>query len=147
MIVSAVYNLASGLPYSPEDDKGNLIGLRNSARLPWNSSLDLRVSKAFNFKRFSLNLFGVAYNLLNTENIINVYPRTGLPDTDGVNRTSSAISKTSANYVPFRDLNRDGRIDNQEAQSTFDEAYASRLNSPFNYGSPRVVRIGIELNY
>lgn len=147
VIVSAVYNLASGLPYSPEDDRGNLIGLRNSARLPWNSSLDLRVSKAFNFKRFSLNLFGVAYNLLDTQNIVNVYPRTGLPETDGITRTSSSISKTSANYVPFRDLNRDGRIDNREAQSTFDEAYASRLNSPFNYGSPRVVRIGIELNY
>jgi len=147
MHFSVVYTLASGLPYSPEDEKGQLVGAKNSARLPWTSNFDLRFSKGFKFGDLQFNFFANIYNLFDVVNIIDVYPRTGLPDKDGVFQSSGSRGKNTAEYVPHRDLNHDGTIDRDEAQSTFDAARAERTKDPLNYGSPRVVRIGLELEF
>lgn len=143
---SVVYTLASGLPYSPEDEKGRIVGAKNSARLPWTSSFDLRFSKGFTFGEIKVNLFASIYNLFNVQNIIDVYPRTGLPDKDGtVIGTISSRSKSTEEYVPHRDLNHDGIIDSDEARATYLDARAERTKDPLNYGAPRIVRIGLEL--
>jgi len=145
MRFSAVYSLASGLPYSPEDEKGRLVGAKNSARLPWTSNFDLRFSKGFKFGDYSLNFFANIYNLFNVVNIMDVYPRTGLPDTDGeVIGTIGTRGKATEEYVPHRDLNNDGTIDSEEARSTYLNARAERTKDPLNYSPPRIVRIGIE---
>ncbi len=144
MLFSAVYTLASGLPYSPEDDRGQLVGTRNSGRLPWSSNFDFRFSKGFKFGNYTLNFFANIYNLFNVENITDVFPRTGLPDNDGIFRSSGARAKGTDEYVPHRDLNRDGNIDEHEAQSTFTEARNELSRDPENYGPPRIVRIGLE---
>ena len=47
--LSGVFSFGTGTPYTPTDQKGNQIGLENSARLPSTDDLDGRISKDFRF--------------------------------------------------------------------------------------------------
>jgi hypothetical protein len=70
-------------------------------------------------------------NLLNTKNIVNVYPATGSPDDDGYLTAPEWQSNINASIDPqaYRDL------------------YALRMNSPFNYSTPRQIRLGVIFNF
>jgi hypothetical protein len=67
-------------------------------------------------------------NLLDSDNVINVYGATGLPDDDGYLSTLGG----QADYPTG-------------SPSNF--YYDSRLDSPFNYGIPRQVRLGVRMNF
>lgn len=68
----------SGLPYTPYVDPTVRIDI-NSGRKPWTSTVDLRAIKTIPFGGLSAALFLEITNLLNTENVVRVYSRTGKP--------------------------------------------------------------------
>ena len=81
--VAGVFNYSTGTPYTPEDQKGNEIGMENSARMPNSYTLDGRISKDFTFAGMSLSLTCDITNALNSEIITNVHEATGKPDNTG----------------------------------------------------------------
>ena len=71
----------SGLPYTPTSERGLPLGPKNSARRPWTGSIDLR----FEYKHTLNNNWFVRpflniTNLLDRENVLNVFSTTGSPD-------------------------------------------------------------------
>ena len=81
--VNLIMQAASGLPYTPYVDPTVRID-PNSARKPWTSTVDIRVSKKIWFSTLAALLFLDVTNLFDSENVRYVYPRTGKPYDTGV---------------------------------------------------------------
>jgi hypothetical protein len=81
--VNVVFQAGSGLPYTPYVDPTVRIDV-NSARKPWTSTVDLRMTKKVSFTGIAATVFLEITNLLNTENVRYVYARTGKPFDTGI---------------------------------------------------------------
>lgn len=149
--VSGVVAYGSGLPYSPQDQRGNQIGLTNSGRMPANYSVDARVSKNLRLGGLGLALNLDISNVLNTENVVQVHPQTGLPNTNGRVITEYEVWYGGMfgdyGYHPARDYNHDGYISRAEAYHSFLRAYRDRYDLPTYYGPPRKIRLGLSLSF
>lgn len=139
----------SGTPYtasrninSPLSAISNLLkGTYYGSRLPWQFRLDLRVDKDFDLnlykkegedaKKAYLNVYLQVLNLLDTKNVLGVYPATGNPDDDG--------------YLSAPEWQR--QINNQTDPIAFRELYEVYVNNPGNYSSPRQIRVGVMFNF
>ncbi|MEX0812372.1 MAG: TonB-dependent receptor [Chitinophagales bacterium] len=119
-----------------------LEGSINGARLPWNFRLDFRVFKTFNFETrkkdenrsgrpVNLNIYLLIQNLLNTKNVINVYPYTGNADDDGYLTSNQGQQQ----------------LENQVNSASFSSMYYAWLNNPDNYSLPRQIRLGAILSF
>jgi len=146
---SLTINGGSGTPYtasrnitSPLSGGNNLLkGTYGGSRLPWQFRLDLRVDKDFYFKLKKnaddnakgayLNVYLQVLNLLDTKNIINVYPYTGNPDDDG--------------YLSAPEWQR--QINNQLDPLAFRDMYGNFVDNPGNYSTPRQIRLGLMFNF
>jgi outer membrane receptor protein involved in Fe transport len=135
----------SGTPYTRSDNvvgtyagggSYQLEGSINGSRLPWQFGIDARVDKSFDIskKPNSTTYFNVYFqflNLLNTLNITGVYPATGSPDDDGY--------LTSPEWQDY--------INNQLDPTAYRDLYTLRMNTPYNYSTPRQIRLGIIFNF
>ncbi|MFA6455355.1 MAG: TonB-dependent receptor [Bacteroidota bacterium] len=77
---SMIGQFGSGLPYSPADARGKPIGERNSGRMPWTGTVDVRLYKQFDFDEYHCILYSDIDNLFNRRNIYDVFTSTGRPD-------------------------------------------------------------------
>jgi outer membrane receptor for ferrienterochelin and colicin len=150
--VSGVFNYSTGTPYTPEDQKGNQIGLENSARLPNSYTLDGRISKDFTFAGMALALTCDITNVLNTDIITNVFAATGKPDYTG--RVITPFEFTAAGFLfgdfyyhPARDYNHDGFVTQYEQYASYLRAYADRNTPATYYGPPRKIKVGLSLSF
>ena len=142
----------SGEPYTQQENptaeallsqatRKILTGSLNGSRLPWNFRLDLRVWKDFDLNRkkkdaegnliepkrdFSLNVYLLIQNLLNTQNVLSVYPYTGNAGDDGY--LTSPIGQQD--------------LDGQVNATSYHDLYSAYINRPSNYSLPRHIRIG-----
>ena len=108
----------------------------NSARTPWQYRADLKINKEFSIKVGSkktadIQVYLQIQNLLNTKNILAVYKATGNPDDDGY--LSSAEAQTL--------------ISSQNDPNSFRDLYSIKNNNPNNYSRPRVIRLGLLLDF
>lgn len=140
-------NITQGDPSSQNvvigvSQRSNLSGMVNGSNLPWNFKLDFRVDKDIELtwagkkegeekKKANLNVYIQVLNLLNTKNIINVYKATGNPGDDGylasVDGQNALASQNSA--VSYTDL------------------YNIKVNDPSYYSRPRVIRLGLLIDF
>lgn len=132
----------SGTPYTrsskivPIGQTGIIKGSISGSRLPWQFRIDGRVDKDINVKwgegkrESYLNVYVQVLNILDSKNIMGVYAATGNPDDDGYLAAAEYqnIINTQLDAQAYRDL------------------YSIRVNSPFNYSSPRQIRLGIIFN-
>lgn len=135
----------SGRPYTvkslPLQFSGDgTVGQINGARKPWTFTLNLRVDKTFALVKgknpVDLNVFFRVQNLLDTRNIINVYPATGSATDDGF--LQSAIGQAGL------DLIRSSRPDFFQA---YLDAYSWRLQNPDLYTLPRRMYLGASIQF
>lgn len=143
-------NLGSGTPYSAQSNitpegtftggSSSLQGQINGSRLPWqfrlNAQFDRNIELKFgkdenNQKNANLNVYLLINNLFNTRNITSVYRATGNPDDDG--------------YLAAAEFQ--ASIEQQNDEQSFRELYALKINSPYNYGLPRTIRLGMRLDF
>ncbi|HLX11656.1 MAG TPA: carboxypeptidase-like regulatory domain-containing protein [Bacteroidota bacterium] len=106
-------------------------GVINSWTTPWYFELDGRIDKAFPLGNFNADVYIYAQNILNTQNAINVYSRTGDPANDGWLSTPAGIAAVQAEGQQY---------------ANFYNAINNGANSG-NYGIPRQLRFGIRLDY
>jgi hypothetical protein len=132
----------SGTPYTktstilPYGAMGPIQGTINGARLPWQFLIGARVDKDFNFalnkKKFgTINVYIEFTNLLNSKTVVSVYPATGSADDDGY---LSAPEWQNA-------------INQQVDPESYRDLYSIQMNSPYNYSSPRTIRLGVMFNF
>ena len=148
--LNIVSNIYSGSPYSkqvgisseglfsPQGQTG-LTGTTNGSRLPWSYRLDLQIDRNFDLefgkegkkKSSVMNVYIRVTNLLNQQNILNVYRATGNWDDDGY--LAAAGSQIT--------------IQNQTDEQSFREYYAMKVQNPYNISSPRTIRLGVKLDF
>jgi hypothetical protein len=137
----------SGLPFTkrtnvvPLGSAGFLEGDINGSRLPWNFNLNARVDKRFkvNFssaasdkQKFAwMTVYFQFLNLMNTQNIIGVYPSTGNPDDDGY--LSSAIAQPVIASAP-----------NPES---YQDHYTAAVFEPGFFSTQRRMRLGLIIEF
>jgi hypothetical protein len=166
------YNAQSGLPYTRISDPTSNRPLEdfNASRQPWFHSGDIRLTREFPVGAIDLLAFAYVRNFLDRENVLRVNESSGLPDRSGLEFTDSRNPSIPGEFLlpgvvsgfPFalddvveewrdefsrQDLDGDGSITLEESQETMFRAERSLSNSPFHYGEPRQVRLGIELRF
>jgi outer membrane receptor protein involved in Fe transport len=143
---SITFNGGSGTPYTRSENvyainSGStqvLQGTYFGSRIPWSFRMDLRLDKDIYFKtkegkdsRAYMNVYFSVNNVLNSKNITGVYPYTGNPDDDG--------------YLSAPEWQSD--IAQQLNEQSYRLLYESYVNNPFNYSSPRTIRLGLIFNF
>lgn len=137
----------SGTPYTksskitPLGGSGIISGSINGSRLPWQFRLDGRIDKDItlvsgkdkkgNPTSTSLNIYIQVLNIIDAKNILSVFQATGNANDDGY--------LAAAQYQ--------SQINSQLDPQSYRELYALRINTPGNYSSPRLIRLGIALNF
>jgi len=133
----------SGTPYTksskimPYGAMGPIKGSINGARLPWQFVINMRVDKDFLFnmgkknKSASINLYLDILNLLNTQNVTNVYPATGSATDDG--------------YLSAPEYQN--QINQQVSSQSYRDLYSVWIANPYNFSSPRQIRLGLMFNF
>jgi outer membrane receptor protein involved in Fe transport len=112
-------------------------GQINGSRLPWQARADLRVNRTFEFKysngrrNASFDVYVQVQNLLNTLNVLGVYPFTGSAEDDGWLASPQAQQVIQAQV---------------DAQSYVD-LYNVAVVNPFNYALPARWRLGFLFNF
>jgi outer membrane receptor protein involved in Fe transport len=151
-----IFRLTSGLPYSRTDSTGDtLVGLPNSSRLPYNSTLDLLIRRALTIGQMRGGIYLDMRNLLNRRNIIAVRKDTGAPGpgTSAVTELAEEAYAAHPEPIPFEspryrraaDLDGNGLIEGRNELFPLYAAAARDFTTPiFAYGTPRLVRLGIE---
>lgn len=148
--VNFVANLGSGTPYSRSsaiyneaEGRGSykLDGTLNGANLPWQFSTDMVIDrdipltfgkdKGDKAKHSNLNIYLLVSNVFNTEMITGVYRATGSPNDDG--------------YLASSQFQAD--INNHNDPQTYRDLYYLSVNTPYNYGAPRTIRLGARFDF
>ncbi|MBS3914949.1 MAG: hypothetical protein KG003_10640 [Bacteroidetes bacterium] len=144
--LSIIGNGYSGTPYTPTTQpvqigavqRAQIKGVPYGARLPWQYTLDLNLTKGFSLRRegkenpLVFYAFVWVQNVLNTKNIISVFPYTGQPQDDGF------LTSPNGQQV----------IQSQVNAQSYTDLYRVLLNSQTgNYGSPRQIRAGLRVNF
>lgn len=154
--LNATFVMGSGTPYSvnvlanPADvqtgvnQQIQLGGTPNGSRLPFQYRVDLRADKDFVLggkkdeetgkvgRQWSMNVYVLALNVLNTRNIVNVYKTTGLPDDDGYLVTGVGQQAIAS------------AIDSD----TFEYLYTLKMSSAANnFSLPRRLRLGLQFSF
>ncbi|MGB9721271.1 MAG: TonB-dependent receptor plug domain-containing protein [bacterium] len=110
--LSLLFSFYSGLPYTPEDFKGEPLGDINSARMSASNNLNMKYLKKFHINFVRLNFMVLINNIFNTRQVVYVYPTTGKPDDHGDPDPSIGqfgwLSIASLSYSPQTDFNHDG---------------------------------------
>jgi outer membrane receptor protein involved in Fe transport len=113
----------------------------NNSTTPWVYNIDMQFSKLFYLGGLNLELYANVLNLLNTKQIVNVYPTTGTPYDDGWLKNPFAESyKAIPHYTDFY------KAINIENRWALGYAVAGTGAGDL-YGSPRQIRIGARFEY
>ncbi len=134
--VNMLFTFGSGRPYTPGHMRSAIFGTGpaaqnrpqaqiNSSYTPFISQLDLKVDKWFSITGINLNAYVWVINMLDSKNVRSVYEQSGEPDTDGWLATGEGQR--------FIDLHGEN----------FPSYYNARIDSPFNYDTPRQIRFGM----
>ena len=80
---SVLAQFSSGLPYTPTSDDFTKLFEKNSARMPWTKTVDIRLEKFIPVSQFTFSIFVEATNVFNWLNPLVVQTRTGKLWDDG----------------------------------------------------------------
>lgn len=144
---TATLNGGSGTPYT---QSRNVVGINQAgtnlvkgtyfgSRGPWQFRVDATIDKDFRFSLGSgeekrqgiVNVYLRINNVLNAKNVMGVYPFTGNPNDDG--------------YLSAPESQK--QIQESLSEQAYRDLYAIAVNSPFNYSSPRTIRLGVIFNF
>ena len=130
--VNLLYQFGSGTAYTPSLTESAIFGRGwyaptaavNSAYKPWTSTLDLKVDRSLNIAGYDASLYVLVLNVLDTDNVDEVFPGSGDAGNDGYLNTLEGKTWATGNpdAVDF---------------------YNARLQDPRNWDAPRQVRVGL----
>jgi outer membrane receptor protein involved in Fe transport len=128
--ISVIGKLSSGWPYTPDIPNANYVPESNSARKPWQKSVNVRVYKTVNVGKMNVVIFTKIFNLFDTRNERYVYDDTGRSGYTFINRTNQETEAFIEHY-------------GEPGVHTWEE-YQVR---PHYYSTPRSVQMGLSLDF
>ncbi len=154
---AVVFRVLSGLPYTRlATHADSTADLPNNARLPTTSTLDLLLRRPIRIGRLDGGLYCDVRNLLNRKNVVAVRRDSGQPQAttatleqmaeDAYMAHPEGIPYESPHYRAAADLDGNGVIEGPgELMPLFEAAARDYAQPIFAYGTPRLVRLGVEL--
>ena len=148
--INLLVTTVSGRPYSrfttPQSinngQGAGFLGSINGARLPWTFNVDFRIDKRIAIglggegkRKLNANVFLRATNLLNTRNILGVFPVTSDPEDDGF-----LVSSFGQDAV-------DGIINSGKDLDNYFASYQARVLDPGNFTLPRRIFVGVIFDF
>lgn len=134
-----LFTFNSGRPYTPllmqnitpggASNLGETKGYVNSAYMPGSQRIDLKIEKAFDFSGVTMTPYIWIENLLDADNVVNVYRSTG-----------SALSTGYLSTAEGMAVAKDG------GQAYIDD-YKALERDPGNFGIPRLIKVGFKVNF
>ena len=116
----------------------------NSSTTPFFLNIDLNLSKMFEMANVKFEVFVNITNLLNTKQILNVYPTTGAADDDGwlTNPLAAGYNATPG----YADFYRAVNVENRWAYNQLPvNGRGQTLGGEDIYGVPRQIRVGLRI--
>jgi TonB dependent receptor/Carboxypeptidase regulatory-like domain/TonB-dependent Receptor Plug Domain len=156
---SIVARWGSGLPYSRTNVTGDsLIGLPNSYRLPSQWTVDLLAARRFRVAGVQLRAYVDVRNAFKHRNVLAVRRDTGSPEAGDPQIEAlaeqaylagpEAIPYESPAYRPDADLDGNRLVEGpDELLPLYRRAARDFLQPLFAYGPPRLVRLGVQLEF
>jgi outer membrane receptor protein involved in Fe transport len=148
---SFVFSYHSGMPYTPQDLRGNKLGGDNSARMPGYWNADWNFSRRIKVGSVYLTLNGLITNLFNTVQVTNVHETTGDPDWRGDVEPSldefEVITLAESRYSPQADYNHDGVVTKVERKQDYMLCIRDFYRCPINYNDGFRARFGIGVGF
>lgn len=133
-----LFSYNSGRPYTPMD-KWNIIGDNgiisqtrgyvNSRYGPSNFRIDMKLEKTFVFEGLRISPYIWVQNLLDADNAVRVWRSTGSPYTTGWLNTD------------------EGKAIIANLGEGYRQDYESLEKNPANFGIPRMIRLGLKVNF
>ena len=154
--VAAIARYNSGLPYSRTNATGDtLIGLPNSYRLPAEKTLDFLVRRPIRVAGREGGLYLDVRNLFNFRNVESVRRDTGEPGVGDptINALAAAAYAAHPEAIPYEspryrrgaDVDGNGLVEGAGELMPLYLAAARDFTQPyFQYGPPRLIRLGME---
>ena len=133
-----LFTFNSGRPYTPLETQnllenstnfGDTKGFVNSRFSPGNFRIDLKLEKSFQIGNTFITPYLWIDNLLDTENVINVWRSTGSPIT-----TDYLLTDQGQKLV-------------EQNGPDWEADYKSLERDPDNFGIPRLIKLGIQVNF
>ncbi len=147
--LNTVVQAASGTPYTPTVPYDGVTvnaavsqvptGSINSARMPWNFTVDLKLERYFDVKGYRLTPYVWVKNLFDRENVFSVYEGTGKPGTSGYLGTDIA-------QVRAEDASTNVHTGANVGEE-FETRYRLMQNNPKNYANPRMIMVGLRMSF
>ena len=109
----------------------------NSSVTPWNVQLDAKIDKSFSLGPLNLNIYLWVINLLDIQNVTNVFGTSGDPADDGYLASPEGISAYNSYKLNY----------GKETAEQFKQLYLASIYDSGNYGTPRQIRLGVRLEY
>ena len=134
--LNLLFTFNSGRPYTPLAQQdlsvnytnfGNATGYINSAYGPGNFRIDMKLEKSFKLGSALITPYLWVENLLNADNVVNVWQSTGSPTTTGF------LESGNAKVLGKSEL--------------WKEDYHSLETDPTNFGIPRLIKLGLKINF
>lgn len=138
-----LFRFSSGRPYTPVAEQdlvagasnyGETKGYVNSAYGPSNLRVDFRIEKTFAFGDAFITPYAIIENLLDSDNIVNVYRSTGDPYSTGFLQTEKGRNTAESNFI-------------RTGTRGWEQDYKSLERNPFNFGIPRLIKVGLKVNF
>ncbi|MCP4443672.1 MAG: TonB-dependent receptor plug domain-containing protein [Aureispira sp.] len=143
--LNLAFNVSSGRPFTAKQVPGGIgtsfpnrltEGSINGARMPWNFRMDLKLDRDITIGKKSkhpvyLNVYLRIQNILNTRNVLNVYPVTGSPTDDG--------------FLTIQGSPGPGFASSQA--DSYELLYDLRMVNPYNISRPRRIFIGLTCQF
>lgn len=135
-----LFRFGSGMPYTPTKPytaifgaiSSHPIGGLNSANMPWTYNMDLKLDKTFRVAGVDVGAFIWITNVLNTQNIVDVYSASGMPNND-----SWLTEPSGENWLNNVAIGGAG---------SGEQLYNGKLANPYNFSIPRQIRFGIRVD-
>ena len=130
--VNLLYQFGSGTAYTPSRTESAIFGRGwyaptaavNSAYKPWTSTLDLKIDTDVKIASLNVSVYLLVLNVLDTDNVDEVYAGSGDAANDGYLNTLSGKTWATGNPAAV-------------------DFYNARLQDPRNWDAPRQVRVGL----
>jgi outer membrane receptor protein involved in Fe transport len=124
-------------------------GAIGAGTTPWVYQLDLRLDKTVSIANmFEVDFYVYVQNLLNTQNVLNVYSRTGNADDDGFLTNPALSSKIVAGQGPqYVNLYRAVNLADRQHYWMDQLNGTNPLEGGDLFGTPRVIRFGLTITY
>jgi hypothetical protein len=145
------FTLANGSAGQQGPDLGGILNNQDSrsrfpaepigaSTTPWFYQLDLRIDKTIAIATVDVNIYAYVQNILNTQNVLNVYYRTGNAYDDGWLSDPVASGKSVEQYGPKY-------VALYQVMNLQDNQNQIRTNGFSNFGVPRQVRVGAKIEF